>query len=129
LPGLTRLDASGASENEEGRQAVSRPEDEAGREAGCRLEVHLDRIGHNARELVGRLGRRGITVTGITKATLGSPEVARELVHAGTTKLIKPMTLKSQQKLMWAPEARNEPRSGPKEYTRTRLLQKQQRRM
>jgi predicted amino acid racemase len=48
-----------------------------------RLEVYLDRIGHNARELVGRLGRRGIAVTGVTKATLGSPEVARELVHAG----------------------------------------------
>jgi shikimate kinase len=30
LPGLTRLDASAASENEEGRQAVSRPGDEAG---------------------------------------------------------------------------------------------------
>jgi crossover junction endodeoxyribonuclease RuvC len=31
LPGLTRLDASAASENEEGRQPVSRPGDEAGR--------------------------------------------------------------------------------------------------
>jgi hypothetical protein len=33
LPGLTRLDASGASENEEGRQPVSRPGDEAGEAA------------------------------------------------------------------------------------------------
>jgi RHS repeat-associated protein len=33
LPGLTRLDASAASENEEGRQPVSRPGDEAGRTA------------------------------------------------------------------------------------------------
>jgi PAS domain S-box-containing protein len=40
LPGLTRLDASGASENEEGRQPVSRPGDEAGRTAG-RTEIVL----------------------------------------------------------------------------------------
>jgi shikimate kinase len=33
LPGLTRLDASAASENEEGRQPVSRPGDEAARPA------------------------------------------------------------------------------------------------
>ncbi len=32
---------------------------------------------HNARTLVERLGRRGIAVTGVTKATLGSPEIAR----------------------------------------------------
>jgi ornithine racemase len=50
-----------------------------------RLEIHLDRIHHNARELVRRLGPRGISVTGITKATLGSPEVARELLRAGVT--------------------------------------------
>jgi ornithine racemase len=50
-----------------------------------RLEIHLDRIHHNARVLVRRLGRRGISVTGITKATLGSPEVARELVRAGVS--------------------------------------------
>jgi ornithine racemase len=48
-----------------------------------RLELHLDRIGHNARVLVRRLAARGIAVTGVTKATLGSPEVARELVGAG----------------------------------------------
>ncbi len=48
-----------------------------------RLEIRLDRIRHNARALVERLGGRGISVTGVTKATLGSPEVARELVAAG----------------------------------------------
>jgi len=50
-----------------------------------RLEIRLDRIHHNARTLVTRLGRRGIAVTGVTKATLGSPEVAHELLHAGVT--------------------------------------------
>jgi predicted amino acid racemase len=50
-----------------------------------RLEIHLDRIHHNAQVLVRRLGGRGISVTGITKATLGSPEVARELLRAGVS--------------------------------------------
>jgi predicted amino acid racemase len=52
---------------------------------GPRLEIHLDRIGHNATTLIERLAPRGIAVTGITKATLGSPEVARALVAAGVT--------------------------------------------
>lgn len=48
-----------------------------------RLEIRLDRIRHNARTLVERLATRGISVTGVTKATLGSPEIARELIAAG----------------------------------------------
>ncbi|MCU1355118.1 MAG: hypothetical protein JWM89_536 [Acidimicrobiales bacterium] len=52
-----------------------------------RLEVCLDRIHHNARTLVERLGARGITVAGVTKATLGAPEVARALVAAGVTSI------------------------------------------
>ena len=47
-----------------------------------RLEVHLGRLHHNARTLVERLGARGVAVTGVTKATLGSPEVAAALVAA-----------------------------------------------
>jgi predicted amino acid racemase len=52
-----------------------------------RLEIRLDRIGHNARTLVQRLGPLGITVCGVTKATLGSFEVACELLAAGVTSL------------------------------------------
>lgn len=52
-----------------------------------RLEIRLDRIADNARTLAGRLGTRGITVCGVTKATLGSAEVAHELVAAGVTSL------------------------------------------
>ena len=52
-----------------------------------RLEIDLDAIGHNARTLVRRLGARGISVTGVTKATLGSPEVAEVLVAAGVQRL------------------------------------------
>jgi ornithine racemase len=50
-----------------------------------RLEISLDRIHHNARTLVARLGERGISVTGVTKAMLGSPELGHELVSAGIT--------------------------------------------
>jgi len=50
---------------------------------GARLEIRLDRIEHNARTLVEQLRARGIAVTGITKATLGAPEVAQAMLRAG----------------------------------------------
>jgi ornithine racemase len=52
-----------------------------------RLEIRLDRIGHNAQVLVQRLGAVGIAVCGVTKAMAGSPEVARQLLAAGVTSL------------------------------------------
>ena len=48
-----------------------------------RLEIDLGKIHHNARTLVQRLACRGISVTGVTKATLGSPEIAGALLQAG----------------------------------------------
>jgi predicted amino acid racemase len=48
-----------------------------------RLEVDLAAIGHNASTLVDRLGGRGIAVTGVTKAVVGSVPVARALLAAG----------------------------------------------
>jgi len=52
-----------------------------------RLEIDLDKIHHNARTLVGLLANRGISVTGVTKATLGSPEIAVALLRAGVKAL------------------------------------------
>lgn len=52
-----------------------------------RLEIDLQKIHHNARILVGRLADRGIRVTGVTKATLGSPEIACALLGAGVSGL------------------------------------------
>jgi predicted amino acid racemase len=52
-----------------------------------RLEIHLDRISRNAEALVERLSPLGIAVCGVTKATLGSPKVARELLAAGASSL------------------------------------------
>ncbi len=50
-----------------------------------RLEIRLDRIHHNAKALVDRLALLEIGVIGVTKAALGLPEIARELVRAGVT--------------------------------------------
>lgn len=52
-----------------------------------RLEVDLDAIAHNARSLVDRLSARGIRVTGVTKASLGSEGVAEALLRGGVTGL------------------------------------------
>lgn len=52
-----------------------------------RLEIDLDKINHNAYTLVQRLNRRGISVTGVTKATLGSPDFANALLRAGVSSL------------------------------------------
>ncbi len=47
------------------------------------MEIDLAKVGHNARTLVTRLDDRGIAVTGVTKAGLGSVELGRELLAAG----------------------------------------------
>jgi predicted amino acid racemase len=52
-----------------------------------RLEIDLGKIQHNARTLVKRLARRSISVTGVTKATLGSTEIAHAMLLAGVSGL------------------------------------------
>lgn len=52
-----------------------------------RVEIDLTKVEHNARQLVTRLSDRGIDVTGVTKATLGCPEVARAMIAGGVTRL------------------------------------------
>jgi len=52
-----------------------------------RLEIDLGKIQHNARTLVERLARRGISVTGVTKAALGSTEIADAILLAGVSGL------------------------------------------
>lgn len=48
-----------------------------------RLEIDIGKIEHNARSLVSQLGERGISVTGVTKVTLGSPAIAEVMRRAG----------------------------------------------
>ena len=48
-----------------------------------RLEINCDKIHHNARVLFHRLGKKGISVTPVTKVCLGHPEVVQTLINAG----------------------------------------------
>lgn len=48
-----------------------------------RVEIDLDKVGHNARILVERAGKVGMSVTGVTKAVLGLPPLASVLVASG----------------------------------------------
>ncbi len=48
-----------------------------------RLDIDLNKIYHNARTLVERLAVRGISVTGVTKASLGCPAIATAMLRAG----------------------------------------------
>lgn len=52
-----------------------------------RLEIDIEKIHHNARTLVDRLAPRGISVTGVTKAALGAPQIAAALIRAGVSGL------------------------------------------
>lgn len=52
-----------------------------------RLEINLDQLEHNACTLVRRLADRGIAVTGVTKAALGAPEIAKALLRGGVAGL------------------------------------------
>jgi len=51
------------------------------------LQIDLGKIYHNAQALVARLSERGISVTGVTKATLGLPEIADAWLRAGVSGL------------------------------------------
>jgi len=51
--------------------------------AAPRLNIDLGKLYHNSSFLVERLARRGISVTGITKAALGSIEIAATMLRAG----------------------------------------------
>ena len=49
------------------------------------LSIDLARIEHNARAIVELCAGHGIEVVGVTKATCGSPEVARAMLRGGCT--------------------------------------------
>lgn len=44
-----------------------------------RLDIDLRKLHYNAHTLVGRFGIKGVSVTGMTKAVLGLPDVAKVL--------------------------------------------------
>lgn len=48
-----------------------------------RLEIDLDKLQHNTRVLVGQLATHGISVTAVSKACLGSPDIANTFLKSG----------------------------------------------
>ena len=48
-----------------------------------RLEIHLDRITHNARQLAALCASKGIGIAAVTKGVCGSPEIGAALVQSG----------------------------------------------
>lgn len=51
------------------------------------MQIDLGKLYYNAQVLVTRLNERGISVTGVTKATLGLPEIANAWLRAGVSGL------------------------------------------
>lgn len=51
------------------------------------LSIDLDKIEHNARTIVALCKQHGISVTGVTKATCGNPEVAKAMLRGGVQSL------------------------------------------
>lgn len=54
---------------------------------GARIDVDLGKVADNAAALVELAGRSGISVTGVTKAALGMPDLGRALLGAGVRRL------------------------------------------
>lgn len=52
-----------------------------------RIEVDLGKIRDNTQTIAGRLGLRGIGVTGVTKAVCGHPEIAQAMLDGGAAGL------------------------------------------
>jgi len=52
-----------------------------------RLEIDLGRLQHNAITLVRRLARQGISVSGVSKAVLGLPEIVHLWLAAGVSSI------------------------------------------
>lgn len=55
--------------------------------AAPRLVIDLNKIYHNAQELISRLSKNSVSVTGVTNSVLGSTQVAKILLRAGVQHL------------------------------------------
>ncbi len=55
--------------------------------SGLHLDIDLDKIGQNARQLVDLAAHHGVSVTAVTKAFLGEPRLAQTLLRNGVAKL------------------------------------------
>jgi len=51
--------------------------------ASPRIEINLEKIGHNAKVLKALYGKKGIEIAGVTKGVCGDPKIAHTLIHSG----------------------------------------------
>lgn len=63
-----------------------------------RIEISLSQIRHNARILSEIYGKKGISLMGVTKATLGEPAIAKAMIQGGV-KFIADSRLENIQKM------------------------------
>ncbi len=63
-----------------------------------RIEISLAQIRHNARMLTELYGHKGISLMGVSKATLGDPAIARAMIQGGV-KFIADSRLENIQKM------------------------------
>jgi ornithine racemase len=66
-----------------------------------RIEISLSQIRHNARILCERYGQKGISLMGVSKATLGDPAIAQAMIQGGV-KFIADSRLENIQKMRQA---------------------------
>jgi len=55
-----------------------------------RLEINLEKIKHNARELQNLFSSKGISITAVTKGVLGSLDIVHALIESGITSIANP---------------------------------------
>jgi predicted amino acid racemase len=48
-----------------------------------RIEIELSKVAHNTQKLTALYGAKGVSLTGVTKAVCGSPQIARVLLDSG----------------------------------------------
>ncbi|WP_347179561.1 alanine/ornithine racemase family PLP-dependent enzyme [Roseofilum halophilum] len=63
-----------------------------------RIEISLSQIRHNAQMLSEHYGRKGISLMGVSKATLGDPEIAKAMIQGGV-KFIADSRIENIQKM------------------------------
>lgn len=52
-----------------------------------RIDIHLDKIGHNAKKIKALYNSKGIEIAGVTKVICGNPTIAKTLVASGINTL------------------------------------------
>ena len=64
-----------------------------------RLEINLEKIKHNARELQNLFSSKGISITAVTKDVLGSLDIVHALIESGIRSIANPYIASIRKKI------------------------------